>query len=205
MAKTRVGINGFGRIGRNFFRASLQRDADFELVAFNDLGDVPTMAHLLAYDSLLGPLEGGATVEAGSITAAGHELKGLAERDPAALPWGDLGVDVVIESTGFFTSREGAQKHLDAGAKKVIISAPATDPDLTVVLGVNDDRYDAEAHSIISNASCTTNCLGPLAKVLNDSVRRRAGVHHDDPRLHAGSEPAGRPAQRPAPGARARR
>jgi glyceraldehyde 3-phosphate dehydrogenase len=169
MAKTRVGINGFGRIGRNFFRASLTRDVDFELVAFNDLGDVPTMAHLLAYDSLLGPIEGGAAVEAGSISAAGHELKGLAERDPAALPWGELGVDLVIESTGFFTSREGAQKHLDAGAKKVIISAPATDPDLTVVLGVNDDRYDPDAHHIISNASCTTNCLGPLAKVLNDA------------------------------------
>ena len=169
MAKTRVGINGFGRIGRNFFRASLQRDADFELVAFNDLGDVPTMAHLLAYDSLLGPLPGGATAEAGVIQAAGHELKGLAERDPAALPWGDLGVDIVIESTGFFTSREGAQKHLDAGAKKVIISAPASDPDLTVVLGVNDDNYDPAAHNIISNASCTTNCLGPLAKVLNDA------------------------------------
>jgi glyceraldehyde 3-phosphate dehydrogenase (phosphorylating) len=169
MAKTRVGINGFGRIGRNFFRASLERDLDFELVAFNDLGDVPTMAHLLAYDSLLGPIQGGATVEAGSIKAAGHELKGLAERDPAGLPWGELGVDLVIESTGFFTSREGSQKHLDAGAKKVIISAPATDPDLTVVLGVNDDRYDPDAHSIISNASCTTNCLGPLAKVLNDA------------------------------------
>ncbi|MBV8395277.1 MAG: type I glyceraldehyde-3-phosphate dehydrogenase [Actinobacteria bacterium] len=169
MAKTRVGINGFGRIGRNFFRASLERDSSFELVAFNDLGDVPTMAHLLEFDSLLGPLEGGVEVEAGSIKAAGHELQGLAERDPANLPWGDLGVEVVIESTGFFTSREGAQKHLDAGAKKVIISAPATDPDLTVVLGVNDDQYDAEKHKIISNASCTTNCLGPLAKVLNDS------------------------------------
>jgi glyceraldehyde 3-phosphate dehydrogenase len=169
MAKTRVGINGFGRIGRNFFRASLTRDTDFELVAFNDLGDVPTMAHLLAYDSLLGPIDGGATAEAGSIKAAGRELKGLAERDPAALPWADLGVDLVIESTGFFTSREGAQKHLDAGAKKVIISAPAKDPDLTVVLGVNDERYDPEAHNIISNASCTTNCLGPLAKVLHDA------------------------------------
>jgi glyceraldehyde 3-phosphate dehydrogenase len=169
MAKTRVGINGFGRIGRNFFRASLSRDADFELVAFNDLGDVPTMAHLLAYDSLLGPLEGGATVVDGSIKAAGRELKGLAERDPAALPWGDLGVDIVIESTGFFTKRDGAQKHLDAGAKKVIISAPATDPDITVVLGVNDERYDPSSHQIISNASCTTNCLGPLAKVLDDA------------------------------------
>jgi len=175
MAKTRVGINGFGRIGRNFFRASLLRDVDFELVAFNDLGDVPTMAHLLAYDSLLGPLEGGATAEAGSIRAAGRELKGLAERDPSALPWGDLGVDVVIESTGFFTSRDGAQKHLDAGAKKVIISAPATDPDITLVLGVNDDRYDPSAHSIISNASCTTNCLGPLAKVLHDSFGLERG------------------------------
>src|SRR3954466_6657172 len=169
MAKTRVGINGFGRIGRNFFRASLQRDADFDLVAFNDLGDVPTMAHLLAYDSLLGPLPGGATAEAGSIQAAGPELKGLAERDPAALPWRDLGVDIVIESTGFFTSREGAQKHLDAGARKVIISAPATDPDITIVLGVNDGEYDAEKHHIISNASCTTNCVAPMAKVLDDA------------------------------------
>jgi glyceraldehyde 3-phosphate dehydrogenase (phosphorylating) len=169
MAKTRVGINGFGRIGRNLFRASLERDVEFELVAFNDLGDVPTMAHLLAYDSLLGPLDGGATAEGGSIKAAGRELKGLAERDPAALPWGELDVDIVVESTGFFTSRDGAQKHLDAGAKKVIISAPATDPDLTLVLGVNDDLYDPSAHNIISNASCTTNCLGPLAKVLNDA------------------------------------
>src|SRR5579884_3980297 len=124
MAKTRVGINGFGRIGRNFFRASLERGSDFELVAFNDLGDVPTMAHLLKYDSLLGPLDGDVTVESGSLKAAGRELKGLAERDPAQLPWADLGVDLVIESTGFFTDRAGAQKHLDAGAKKVIISAP---------------------------------------------------------------------------------
>src|SRR3954471_17273089 len=175
MAKTRVGINGFGRIGRNFFRASLQRGTDFELVAFNDLGDVATMAHLLKYDSLLGPLDGDVTVEGGSLKAAGKELKGLAERDPAQLPWGDLGVDLVIESTGFFTSREGAQKHLDAGGKKVIISAPATDPDLTVVLGVNDEKYDADAHSIISNASCTTNCLGPLAKVLNDAFTIERG------------------------------
>ncbi|HEX3807103.1 MAG TPA: type I glyceraldehyde-3-phosphate dehydrogenase [Gaiellaceae bacterium] len=169
MAKTRVGINGFGRIGRNFFRASLERDASFELVAFNDLGDVPTMAHLLKYDSLLGPLAGDVKIEGGSLHAAGHELKGLAERDPANLPWGDLGVEVVIESTGFFTSRDGAQKHLDAGAKKVIISAPATDPDITIVLGVNDDQYDADQHSIISNASCTTNCVAPMAKVLDDS------------------------------------
>src|SRR4051812_48612403 len=175
MAKTRVGINGFGRIGRNFFRASLQRDADFELVAFNDLGDAPTMAHLLAYDSLLGPLPGGATAEAGSIKAAGHELKGLAERDPAALPWGELGVDVVLESTGFFTSRDGAQKHLDAGAKKVVISAPATDPDFTVVIGVNDDGYDGAQHHIVSNASCTTNCVAPLVKVLDDLAGVESG------------------------------
>src|SRR6266480_1325840 len=153
MAKSRVGINGFGRIGRNFFRAALERDTDFELVAFNDLGDVVTMAHLLAYDSLLGPLQGGVTVEGGSLRAAGKELEGLAERDPAQLPWADLGVDVVIESTGFFTDRPSAQKHLDAGAKKVIISAPATDPDITLVLGVNDDQYDADQHAIISNAS----------------------------------------------------
>src|SRR5438067_1846318 len=175
MAKTRVGINGFGRIGRNFFRASLSRDTDFELVAFNDLGDVATMAHLLKYDSLLGPLDGDVTVEGGSLMAAGKELRGLAERDPAQLPWGDLGVDVVIESTGFFTKREGAQKHLDAGAKKVIISAPATDPDFTVVLGVNDDLYDAEQHHIISNASCTTNCVAPLAKVLHDTFTIQRG------------------------------
>src|SRR5438132_13794195 len=166
---TRVGINGFGRIGRNFFRAHLEREPGFEIVAINDLGDAKTMGHLLKYDSNLGPLGGDVEVGDSTITAAGVELKVLSERDPANLPWGDLGVDVVIESTGFFTKREGAQQHLDAGAKKVIISAPATDPDLTVVLGVNDDKYDADAHKIISNASCTTNCLGPLAKVLNDA------------------------------------
>src|SRR5437868_1779719 len=175
MSKTRVGINGFGRIGRNFFRASLERDTAFELVAFNDLGDVATMAHLLKYDSLLGPLDGEVTVEGGSLKAAGKQLKGLAERDPAQLPWGDLGVDLVIESTGFFTDRQAAQKHLDAGAKKVIISAPATDPDLTVVLGVNDDQYDPSSHNIISNASCTTNCVAPLAKVLNDAFTIERG------------------------------
>jgi glyceraldehyde 3-phosphate dehydrogenase len=169
MAKTRVGINGFGRIGRNFFRATLERGGDFEIVAFNDLGDVPTMAHLLRHDSVLGPFQGEVQVEGGSLVVDGKELKGLAERDPANLPWGDLGVDVVIESTGFFTDRPSAQKHLDAGAKKVIISAPATDPDVTLVLGVNDDEYDAERHSIISNASCTTNCVAPMAKVLDES------------------------------------
>src|SRR6266480_2401041 len=175
MAKTRVGINGFGRIGRNFFRASLERDTAFELVAFNDLGDVATMAHLLKYDSLLGPLDGDVTVEGGSLKAAGKELKGLAERDPASLPWGDLGVDLVIESTGFFTKRDGAEKHLEAGARKVIISAPATDPDVTLVLGVNEDHYDPEAHNIISNASCTTNCVAPLAKVLHDELTIEQG------------------------------
>ena len=169
MAKTRVGINGFGRIGRNFYRAALERSADFEIVAFNDLGDIPTMAHLLRHDSVSGPFHGEVQVEGGSLTVNGKELKGLAERDPASLPWGDLGVDVVIESTGFFTDRASAQKHLDAGAKKVIISAPATDPDITLVLGVNDDQYDAAEHAIISNASCTTNCVAPMAMVLDES------------------------------------
>ena len=169
MAKTRVGINGFGRIGRNFFRAALERGGDFEIVAFNDLGDVPTMAHLLRHDSVLGPFHGEVKVEGSSLVVDGKELKGLAERDPANLPWGDLGVDVVIESTGFFTHRASAQKHLDAGAKKVIISAPATDPDVTLVLGVNDDQYDAAKHAIISNASCTTNCVAPMAKVLDET------------------------------------
>jgi glyceraldehyde 3-phosphate dehydrogenase len=169
MAKTRVGINGFGRIGRNFFRAAHERKAGFEIVAFNDLGDVNTMAHLLRYDSVLGRFDGEVEVEGGSLKVNGNELKGLAERDPANLPWKELGVDVVVESTGFFTSRDGAQKHLDAGAKKVVISAPATDPDITIVLGVNDDAYDAEQHDIISNASCTTNCVAPMAKVLDDA------------------------------------
>jgi glyceraldehyde 3-phosphate dehydrogenase (phosphorylating) len=168
MAKTRVGINGFGRIGRNFFRAAQER-GDFEIVAFNDLGDVNTMAHLLRYDSVLGRFPEDVEVEGGSLKVGGKEIRGLAERDPAALPWRDLEVDVVIESTGFFTKREGAQKHLDAGAKKVVISAPATDPDVTLVLGVNDDTFDPEQHSIISNASCTTNCVAPMAKVLNDT------------------------------------
>jgi len=169
MAKTRVGINGFGRIGRNFFRAALERDADFEIVAFNDLGDVPTMAHLLKHDSVLGNFDGDVEAAGGSLKVNGTELQGFAERDPANLPWRDLGIDVAIESTGFFTKREDAQRHLDAGAKKVVISAPATNPDITIVLGVNDDAYDPEQHSIISNASCTTNCVAPMAKVLDDT------------------------------------
>src|SRR5881398_2673694 len=175
MAKTRVGINGFGRIGRNFFRAHLERGGDFEIVAINDLGDARTMGHLLKYDSVLGALDEDVEVGDGVIKAGKTELQVLSERDPAALPWGDLEVELVIESTGFFTGREGAQKHIDAGAKKVIISAPATDPDLTVVLGVNDDQYDAEQHHIVSNASCTTNCVAPLAKVLHDTFTIQRG------------------------------
>jgi glyceraldehyde 3-phosphate dehydrogenase len=169
MAKIRVGINGFGRIGRNFFRAHLKRGGDFEVVAANDLGDPKTMAHLLRYDSTLGPLGEEVSLNGDTLRAGDFELKLLSERDPAALPWGDLAVDVVLESTGFFTDRDGAQKHIDAGAKKVVISAPATDPDVTLVLGVNDDAYDPTSHHVVSNASCTTNCLGPLAKVLNDA------------------------------------
>src|SRR6266536_4811313 len=171
MAKIRVGINGFGRIGRNFFRAHLERGGDFEIVAANDLGDAKTMAHLLKYDSVLGPLGEDVELRDGAIVAAGQEIKMLAERDPGALPWGALGVEVVLESTGFFTKREDAQKHLDAGARKVVISAPATEPDVTLVLGVNDDAYDPTSHHVISNASCTTNCVAPLAKVLNDAFR----------------------------------
>ncbi len=164
----RVGINGFGRIGRNFFRAQHALGSDLEIVALNDLGDAKTMAHLLRYDSNLGPFEGEVELADGVLRAAGEEVRMLSERDPSALPWGDLGVDVVLESTGFFTDRDGAQKHLDAGAKKVVISAPATDPDITIVLGVNDDKYDPGAHNIVSNASCTTNCVAPLAKVLHE-------------------------------------
>jgi glyceraldehyde 3-phosphate dehydrogenase len=175
MAKIRVGINGFGRIGRNFLRAQLDRGGDFEIVAANDLGDAKTMAHLLKYDSVLGPLEQAVEAGDGAITVGGSEIKLLSERDPAQLPWGDLGVDLVIESTGFFTNREGAQKHIDAGAKKVVISAPATDPDLTVVLGVNDREYDPEQHHIVSNASCTTNCVAPVAKVLHEAYTIERG------------------------------
>ena len=165
----KVGINGFGRIGRNFFRAKLKQGADIDVVAINDLGDAKTMAHLLEYDSVLGRLEGGVSAGDGTITAAGEEFKVLSERDPKNLPWGELGVDVVLESTGFFTKRDGAQQHLDAGANRVVISAPATDPDVTLVLGVNGDTYDAESHRIVSMASCTTNCVAPMAKVLHDT------------------------------------
>ena len=171
----RVGINGFGRIGRNFFRAQRKLGADVEIVAVNDLGDAKTMAHLLRYDSNLGPFDGEVELADGVIRAGDEEMKMLSERDPAALPWGDLGVDVVLESTGFFTSRDAAQKHLDAGAKKVVISAPATEPDVTLVLGVNDGEYDPEAHHVISNASCTTNCVAPLAKVLHELATIESG------------------------------
>src|SRR5690349_15602441 len=161
----KVGINGFGRIGRNVFRAAHEAGADIEFVAVNDLVDPATMAHLLKYDSILGRFPAEVEAGEGKITVDGREVKMLSERDPAALPWGELGVDVVIESTGFFTGREDAAKHLEAGAKKVIISAPAKDPDVTVALGVNFDDYDPASHDIISNASCTTNCLAPFAKV----------------------------------------
>jgi glyceraldehyde 3-phosphate dehydrogenase len=171
----RVGINGFGRIGRNFFRAQLERGGDVEIVAANDLGDPKTMAHLLKYDSNLGPFGGDVAISEGVIRAGGEQIKWFSERDPGAIPWGELGVDVVLESTGFFTKREGAQKHLDAGAKKVVISAPATDPDVTLVLGVNDGDYDKSAHHIVSNASCTTNCVAPMAKVLHDAFTVEQG------------------------------
>jgi len=170
----RVGINGFGRIGRNLFRAAHAQGADIEWVAVNDLTDSKTLAHLLKYDSILGPYPGTVEVADEGILVDGKLLKVLAERDPGALPWGDLGVDVVVESTGFFTKREAAAKHLDAGAKKVIISAPASGEDITVVLGVNFDKYDAAEHHVISNASCTTNCLAPFAKVVNDAI----GIEH---------------------------
>ncbi|MGO8904108.1 MAG: type I glyceraldehyde-3-phosphate dehydrogenase [Solirubrobacteraceae bacterium] len=173
----RVGINGFGRIGRNVFRAAKQAGADIEWVAANDLTDSRTLAHLLHYDSILGPYPGDVHAREGAIEVDGQELKVLAETDPAALPWGDLGVDVVIESTGRFTDRDSAATHLAQGAKKVIISAPATNPDATVVLGVNfDEVYDRDRHDVISNASCTTNCLAPVAKVVNDTVGIRHGL-----------------------------
>ncbi|MEZ5101881.1 MAG: type I glyceraldehyde-3-phosphate dehydrogenase [Thermoleophilia bacterium] len=165
----RVGINGFGRIGRMVFRASLTRAPDVEIVAVNDLADAATMAHLLKYDSVYGPLDGEVSVGDGTITAAGRQAHVLSEKEPSRIPWGDLGVDVVIESTGKFRTRDEAQQHLDAGAQRVVISAPATDPDVTVVLGVNDDAYDPDAHRIVSMASCTTNCVAPLAKVIHDS------------------------------------
>jgi glyceraldehyde 3-phosphate dehydrogenase len=173
----KVGINGFGRIGRNIFRAAHAAGADLEFLAVNDLVDTRTIAYLLRYDSILGRFPGEVSFGEGSITVDGAEIKVLSERDPAALPWGDLGVDVVIESTGLFRGREEAGKHLEAGAEKVIITAPAKEPDVTVALGVNfEDDYDPERHHIISNASCTTNCLAPLAKVIHDTVGLEHGL-----------------------------
>ncbi len=172
----KVGINGFGRIGRNLFRAAHESGADIEIVAVNDLTDAETLAYLLKYDSILGRFPGRVEAVEGGLTVDDTEIKVLSERDPADLPWADLGVDVVIESTGFFTKRDDAAKHLAAGAKKVIITAPASDPDVTVALGVNFDTYDPDSDHIISNASCTTNCLAPLAKVLNDTVGLERGL-----------------------------
>jgi glyceraldehyde 3-phosphate dehydrogenase len=173
----KAGINGFGRIGRNVMRAAYARGADIDWVAVNDITDTQTLAHLFKYDSILGPFPGEVEATETGVVIDGKELRVHSERDPADLPWGDAGVDVVIESTGLFTDRESASKHLSAGAKKVIVSAPATDPDVTVCLGVNfEDAYDPDAHNVISNASCTTNCLAPVAKILNDELGIEHGV-----------------------------
>ena len=172
----RVGINGFGRIGRNVLRAGLAKETDIEWVAVNDITDNATLAHLFKYDSILGPYPGSVEVRGDSLIVDDREIKVYEERDPAQLPWSDLGVEVVLESTGFFTSRDDAAKHLDAGAKKVVVSAPAKGEDVTVCLGVNFDAYDPDKHDVISNASCTTNCLAPFAKVLNDAVGIKHGL-----------------------------
>jgi glyceraldehyde 3-phosphate dehydrogenase len=172
----RVGINGFGRIGRNVLRAGLAKDTDIEWVAVNDITDNATLAHLFKYDSILGPYPGTVEVRGDGLIVDGKEIKVFEERDPAKLPWSDLGVEVVLESTGFFTKRDDAAKHLEAGAKKVVISAPATEPDLTTVLGVNFDQYDKSKHDVISNASCTTNCLAPFAKVAHEAVGIKHGL-----------------------------
>ncbi|MFJ9349505.1 type I glyceraldehyde-3-phosphate dehydrogenase [Streptomyces sp. NPDC101237] len=165
----RVGINGFGRIGRNYFRALLEQGADIEIVAVNDLGDTATTAHLLKYDTILGRLKAEVSHTADTITVDGHTIKVLSERNPSDIPWGELGVDIVIESTGIFTKKEDAAKHIAGGAKKVLISAPAKDEDITIVMGVNQDKYDPAQHHVISNASCTTNCVAPMAKVLDEN------------------------------------
>lgn len=186
----RVGINGFGRIGRNFFRAAREQGADFEIVAVNDLTDNETLAHLLEWDSILGKLDADVTYDDESITVGGHRIAAFAERDPANIPWGDLGVDIVIESTGFFTDATKAKAHIDGGAKKVIISAPAKNEDATFVVGVNHTDYDPAKHNIISNASCTTNCLAPMAKVLDEAFGIERGLmttihaYTGDQRIH---------------------
>ena len=173
---TRVGINGFGRIGRNFFRAALEQGADIEIVAVNDLTDNKTLAHLLKYDSITGRFQGEVSYDDEGIVVNGKHIKVLAQRNPADLPWGELGVEVVVESTGFFTDGEKAKAHLDAGAKKVVISAPAKNVDGTFVMGVNEDKYDGATMNIVSNASCTTNCLAPLAKVLEENFGIERGI-----------------------------
>jgi glyceraldehyde 3-phosphate dehydrogenase len=172
---TRVGINGFGRIGRNFYRAWLEKSPGFELVAVNDLAPPDVLAHMLKYDSTHGVLKGEVGNSEDEITVDGNSFRVLSERDASALPWKEMGVDVVVESTGLFTDREGASQHLTAGASKVVISAPATDPDITIVLGVNDDMYDPDKHHLISNASCTTNSVGPMAKILLDTFGLESG------------------------------
>ncbi len=196
---TRVGINGFGRIGRQSLKALIERAPDVEVVALNDLVDAEMNALLFKRDSTYGTYPGDVRAGDSSIIIDGREIKILAERDPAALPWGDLGVDIVLESTGLFTDAAKAQAHIDAGAKKVIISAPAKGEDITIVLGVNEDRYDPTAHHIISNASCTTNCLAPAAKVVHDLVDHRARADEHDPQLHERPAHPGRRAQGPAP------
>ena len=173
---TRVGINGFGRIGRNFFRAALEQGADIEIVAVNDLTDNKTLAHLLKYDSITGRFQGEVSYDDEGIVVNGKHIKVLAQRNPADLPWGELGVEVVVESTGFFTDGEKAKAHLEGGAKKVVISAPAKNVDGTFVMGVNEDKYDGETMNIVSNASCTTNCLAPLAKVLEENFGIERGI-----------------------------
>ncbi|MFM9022768.1 MAG: type I glyceraldehyde-3-phosphate dehydrogenase, partial [Solirubrobacterales bacterium] len=172
----KVAVNGFGRIGRNVVRAAKESGADIDFVAVNDLTDPETLAHLFKYDSILGPYDGTVEVTGDGIAIDGDEIKVYAERDPADLPWGEIGAEVVVESTGLFTKRDDAAKHLQAGAKKVLISAPASGEDITVVLGVNFDRYDKETDEVISNASCTTNCLAPIAKVANDTVGIKHGL-----------------------------
>jgi glyceraldehyde 3-phosphate dehydrogenase len=172
----KAGINGFGRIGRNVFRAAHARGADIDWVGVNDITDTKTLAHLLKYDSILGPFQGEVDATEEGLVVDGKELRVFAERDPADLPWADSGAEVVVESTGLFTDRDSASKHLSAGAKKVIITAPAKQPDVTLALGVNDDAYDPDSHHVISNASCTTNCLAPVARVLHDTVGIESGI-----------------------------
>lgn len=186
----KVAINGFGRIGRNYFRAIQQYGADIEVIAINDLADNHTLAHLLAFDSILGRLPQSVSADDNQITVGEQSIRAFAEPDPANLPWADLGIDIVIEATGFFRDASKAQKHLDAGARKVLISAPGKNEDITIVMGVNDQHYDSEKHHIISNASCTTNCLAPMAKVLNDAIGIESGLmttihaYTGDQRLH---------------------